>query len=285
MSRLAFAAFAAVVVLAPSAFAAPLGPNAGAITVTGTANDHDGHTGSFSIQAALSGGNFSGTGRLAVGDAVVEGPLNAKLSYFENGRCSFRWESGKARASVSGLCDSAALTKGRMESFTPDDGSRNGEAEGRITLGKAGAAPAAAAMPLPTAKLTCAYQDRRIGAGNVDTQYSLAMSNMASLTLLSGGAYRTANGAGRFTRAAGAAGFGAGRPNSSPPARLCFSSASSKRRITPYSPSKPASRITLPARRRAIASARSEESARAMSSTGADCRMKSSGPRDEISRS
>lgn len=201
MSRLAFAVCAAVAVLAPSAFAAPLGPNAGGITVTGMANDHDGHAGSFSIQAVLSGGNFSGTGRLAVGNAVVEGPLNMKLSYFENGRCSFRWESGKSRASVSGICDSAALSKGRMESFTPKDGSRNGEAEGRITLGKAGAAPAAAAaMPLPTAKLTCAYQDRRIGAGNVDTQYSLAMSNMASLTLLSGGAYRTANGAGRFSR-------------------------------------------------------------------------------------
>jgi hypothetical protein len=201
MSRLAFAACMVVTSLASSVLAAPLGPNTGAVTVTGTANDHDGHKGSFSIQAVLSGGNFTGTGHFAVGNAVVDGALDPKLSYFENGRCAFRWESGKARASVSGACDSAALTRGRMESFTPDDGARNGEAEGSIVLGKAGAPLAAAAnLPLPTAKLTCAYQERRIAAGNVDTQYSLAISNMASLTLSPAGAYRTANGAGRFTR-------------------------------------------------------------------------------------
>ena len=200
MSRLAFAACAVLAIFIPSAFAAAQGPNAGPLSVAGTANDHDGHTGSFSIQAVLAGGNFSGTGHLAVGSAVVDGVLNPKLSYFENGRCYFRWEAGRSRASVSGTCDSATLTKGRMESFTPDDGSRNGEAEGKVTLGKGGAAPAAATMPLPNAKLTCAYQDRRIGAGNVDTQYSLAVSNMASLTLLPAGAYRTANGAGRYSR-------------------------------------------------------------------------------------
>jgi hypothetical protein len=87
-----------------------------------------------------------------------------------------------------------------MESFTPDDGAKNGEAEGKVTMAKGGAVPAAAAV-LPTAKLTCAYSNRRIGvAAGVATEYSLAVSNMASLTLSSAGGYRTANGAGRFSR-------------------------------------------------------------------------------------
>jgi hypothetical protein len=185
------------------ALAAPLGPNSGALAMAGPANDHDGNKGVFSIQAVLKDGNFTGTGHLAVGGTVVDGPLVARQSYLENGKCYFRWETGKARAAVNGVCDSVAFTNGHMESFTPDDGAKNGEAQGKVTLAKAAAAPVAAAT-LPTAKLTCAYSARRIGgAAGTPTEYSLAVSNMASLTLSPAGTYRTANGAGRFSRSGG----------------------------------------------------------------------------------
>ena len=190
---------AAVFFFASVAWAVPLGPNAGALTVTGTANDHDGNKGSFSIQAILKGGNFTGTGHLAVGAMTVDGSLDPKLSYFENGKCYFRWEAGKARAAISGACDSAALTAGRMESFTPDDGGKNGEAEGRIDGAASATVPVASSGTIPAPKLTCAFTDRRIGVAGATTQYSLAHSNMATLALSAGG-YRTANGAGTFSR-------------------------------------------------------------------------------------
>ena len=69
-----------------------------------------------------------------------------------------------------------------------------------------------------------------------------------------------------------------GKSNSNPPPVRRVSSAGSNSRITPYSPSYPASRTTLPARRRAIPSASSDESARAMSSIGTDSRIGSSAP-------
>src|SRR6185312_15351449 len=103
-----------------------------AVKVAGTANDHDGNKGSFSVEAVLKDGSFTGTGHLAVGGTTVDGPLNPKQSYFENGKCYFRWEAGRARAAVSGTCDSAALTAGRLESFSPEDGSKNGEAAGTV---------------------------------------------------------------------------------------------------------------------------------------------------------
>jgi hypothetical protein len=195
----AFTPIAALLSFTSVALAAPLGPNAGALSVSGTANDHDGNKGSFSIQAVLKDGNFTGTGQLAVGPAKVEGALNPKLSYFENGKCYFRWEAGPSRAAISGACDSAALTGGRMESFTPDIGAKNGEAQGQVSGGAGAPAPTSPAGTMPTGKLTCAFIDRRIGVGGSSTQYSLGISNMATLTLSAGG-YRTANGAGRFSR-------------------------------------------------------------------------------------
>jgi hypothetical protein len=197
---------AAIALLLSSSFAlaAPLGPNSGAMTVAGSANDHDGNRGAFSIHGVLKAGNFTGSGHLAVGKTVVDGALDPKQSYLENGKCYFRWEAGKAHAGISGTCDGTTLTAGRMESFTPDDGSKNGEAEGKVSL-ETGAAPApsASAGRLPTAKLTCAFTDRRIGvAAGQTTQYSLGISNMASLTLSPAGTYRTANGGGKFSRSA-----------------------------------------------------------------------------------
>jgi hypothetical protein len=190
---------AALLITMP-ALAAPLGPNTGPVSVTGTASDHDGNKGSFSIEAVLKDGNFTGTGHLAVGKTAVDGPLNSKLSYFENGKCYFRWEAGRARAAISGACDNAALTGGRLESFSPDDGSKNGEAEGRVMAGGGATVKPAATSALPTAKLTCAYTDRRIGVAGASTQYSLAFSNMVSLTLTPAGGYRTAKGGGNFSR-------------------------------------------------------------------------------------
>jgi hypothetical protein len=89
-----------------------------------------------------------------------------------------------------------------MESFVPSDGSKNGEAQGTIVVGGAGKAPAAsAAAALPTARLTCAYTERRIGvAAGQTTQYSLAFSNMVSLTLSPAGTYHAGKGGGRYSR-------------------------------------------------------------------------------------
>lgn len=181
----------------------PLGPNSGALTLTGEIRDSDGGQGEFRISATLSGGDFRGTLRLTLDGQTVEAPLIPARSYLENGKCYFRAESGRARAELGGPCDTAAI-RGTFETFMPGEGLSNGAMSGRVqSAAAAPAAPAAArAGVLPTARLTCAYQDRRIGVGLGEaTQYSLAYSNMASLTLEAGGAYRTASGGGRFTRA------------------------------------------------------------------------------------
>lgn len=63
--------------------------------------------------------------------------------------------------------------------------------ERRVQLARGAApAPAAAGGVLPAAKLTCAYQGRRIGIGmGQATEYNLAFSNMISLTLSPAGTY------------------------------------------------------------------------------------------------
>ena len=70
----------------------------------------------------------------------------------------------------------------------------------------------------------------------------------------------------------------AGSWNSSDATPDDFSSPASNRRIRPYSPSYPASRITCPPRMRRIASATSGDPARRMSSSGACSRMNNSEP-------
>lgn len=177
----------------------PLSPDSGTLTLAGEIRDSDGGQGEFRISATLSGGDFRGTLRLTLDGQTVEAPLIPALSFLENGKCYFRAESGRARAELGGPCDTAAI-RGTFETFMPGEGLSNGIMSGRV---QSAAVPAAARTSvLPTARLTCAYQDRRIGVGMGEaTQYSLAYSNMVSLTLDPAGAYRTASGGGRFTRA------------------------------------------------------------------------------------
>lgn len=181
----------------------PLGPNSGAMTFAGEVRDNDGGQGEFRISATLSGGDFRGTLRLTLDGQTVEAPLIPARSYLENGKCYFRAESGRARAELGGPCDTASI-RGTFETFIPGEGLSNGTMSGRVqSAAAAPVAPAAARSGvLPTGRLTCAYQDRRIGVGMGETtQYSLAYSNMASLTLDAAGTYRTASAGGRFTRA------------------------------------------------------------------------------------
>lgn len=184
--------------LAPAVHATPLTPSQGAVAYSGTTTDSDGAVGSFAVEATLKEGGFSGQGRIVTGEAVVEGAL-LKRSYLENGKCYFHLENGRARAEFGGPCDSTRI-EGRFEIFHPAAGMKIGKIAG---AGKAAAAPTGAnSVPLPTAKLTCAYQDRKIGIRwGEATQYSLAFSNMGSLTLSPAGTYRAgASAQGRYVR-------------------------------------------------------------------------------------
>jgi len=193
---------AALLCLSSAAVAAPLTPDSGPMTVSGVIQDGSGGQGRFSISASLKAGDFSGTLRLSMGDQSFEGPLIPARSYLENGKCYFRAENGRARAELGGPCDSASI-RGRFETFLPGDGVRTGAMEGQVQLARA-AAPAGAGGVLPGAKLTCAYQDRRIGVGmGQATEYSLAFSNMVSLTLTPAGTYAAGKSGGRFTRDGG----------------------------------------------------------------------------------
>jgi hypothetical protein len=187
---------------AASAAAAPLTANSGAIAAKGELADGGRVVGSFTVQAVLRDGNFSGTGTLVAGGSTVSGALVDKRSYFENGRCYFRIENGRAHAEVSGKCDSAGM-EGRFQSFIPDGAMGSGSAKASFVL--AGGAPAVQAARLPSGKLTCAYNEPKIGIrmGEI-TQYNLRFSNLASLTLDPAGTYVAGNGArGRFTQVAG----------------------------------------------------------------------------------
>lgn len=190
----------AAVGFSTAAQAAPLTPNSGALQATGSVTDGGGQQGQFSVQATLKGGAFTGSGRLTIGGKSVEGALIPGRSYLENGQCQFYFENGRARAQVGGRCDSTTLT-GKYEAFIPGEGLQLGAMSGRIVLGTP-AAPARAGGQLPTGKLTCAYNDRRLAAGfGETTQYSVAFSNMVSLTLSPAGTYTAGSGGGgRFVR-------------------------------------------------------------------------------------
>lgn len=178
------------------ALAAPLAPSSGAMTLVGTLEPG----GRYEIQATLKDGNFTGTARLTLNGQTIQGPLKQGQSYLENGKCYFRVEQGRSRGEIRGKCDSAAI-EGSFETFIAGQGGARGASSGTITpLG--GAPKAAAAGQLPSAKLTCAYQDRKYTAKiGETTQYSLAYSNMTSLTL-SGSSYRAGRQSGSFQRIA-----------------------------------------------------------------------------------
>jgi hypothetical protein len=189
--------------IAASAAAAPLTPNSGPVTLKGSLTDSDKQTGTFTVQANLKDGNFTGTATFEIGGQAIAGPLIERRSYLGNGRCYFRIENGRARAEVAGKCDSATLD-GRFDLFLPGGDAHTGSATATIALA-GGAVAAEASGRLPAGKLTCAYTETHVsfkwGEAN---QYSLHMSNLASLTLDPSGNYAVASGTrGRYTREPG----------------------------------------------------------------------------------
>jgi hypothetical protein len=185
---------------AGEARAQAIGPNAGAMTGQGVLNDHDGHSGTWSVQAVLENGAFSGAGSVALAGSTVAGPLDPRRSYLENGRCYFEIEAGRNHVNIGGPCTRSTVS-GRMNGFF-DGETRSGEMQGTLRFGQSAAAPRAAASgAVPAGKLTCAYQERMGGVVGGDLQhYELRMSNMVTLTLTPDGAYRTNASGGRFTR-------------------------------------------------------------------------------------
>lgn len=177
------------------AAAAPLTPNAGALTVAGTVTGYENAAGKFSVQAVLRQGNFTGMGTLEIGGQAVSGPLLEKRSYLENGKCYFRFENGRAHAEISGKCDNAGL-EGRFQSFMPGGDMNAGPAKATFALAAGAPAPEQAGK-VPTGKLVCSFNEPRIGVRMGEpTQYSLRYSNMVTLTLAPGGSYA----AGKNTR-------------------------------------------------------------------------------------
>lgn len=216
---------------ATAAHGEALTPNSGALEASGAVRDGDGVQGQFAVRAQLRQGAFTGVGRLVLGGQTVEGALIPGRSYLENGQCHFYFESGRARAEVGGPCDSTVMT-GKFEAFIPGEGLKLGAMNGRIAVGNPLAATARPGV-LPSGKLTCAYNDRRFAAGlGETTQYSLAFSNIVSLTLNPAGTYATGSGRGgaflragdqiRFTSGALAGAVGSLRPDRSGTASVVF---------------------------------------------------------------
>lgn len=177
---------AAVWLLAPGAQAAPLTPASGALTVNGSMDG----IGSFTIQATLQGGNFTGNASFEIGGQTLAAALLPTRSYFENGKCYFRIENNRARAELGGPCDSNQFS-GRFESFIPGQGMQGGNFKGQVRLAAQPAPVAPSGNTLPGGKLTCAYNEalRSFKLGET-TQYQLRYSNMPSLTLSANGSYR-----------------------------------------------------------------------------------------------
>ncbi|WP_207458983.1 hypothetical protein [Azospirillum sp. SYSU D00513] len=179
--------------------AAPLTADQGAVAFSGSLTDSGGRPGDFAVEATLAKGDFTGRGRITTSGYSVEGPI--VRGYLENGRCSIRIENGRSRGEISGTCDTDRIG-GRFETFHPGGGLLTGTVAGTARAAGVEDRPAGQDIPLPTAKLTCAYQDRKIGVGlGETTQYSLAYSNMVSLTLTASGTYAVGSGGtGQFAR-------------------------------------------------------------------------------------
>jgi hypothetical protein len=199
------AAAATPVVAQPAPPAGPaVTPNAGPVTGKGGLTDSGGGAlGTWSIDAVLKDGDFTGSATVTIKGATLTLPLKASRSFLENGKCYFYGEEGRARVEIGGPCTQNGVS-GRLEAFIPQNDiySVTGFMQGSLAFGRAGAgAKAATAAVLPTNKLTCAWMERIGGnvAGDL-ARYELRNSNMATLTLTPGGTYRTANASGAFKR-------------------------------------------------------------------------------------
>lgn len=188
-----------VLFAAQPALAAAVTPNAGPVEGRGTLKDSSGRTGNWSVRAVLKDGNFTGEGTVSLGGTSFTGPLLSGRSYLENGKCYFAFERDRARASLGGPCTTETI-EGKLDGFLPGDGVIVGETKGTLHFSQ-GTAVAARPGALPAGKLTCAWWETEVTyrAGELNGR-QLRVSNMATLTLLPGGAYRTANTSGAFVR-------------------------------------------------------------------------------------
>ncbi len=180
--------------------AAPLTPNSGALSARGSLNG----LGSFTLQATLQGGHFTGNATFAIEGQTLTAALMPQRSYVENGKCYFRIESNRARAELAGPCDSSSFS-GRFESFIPGQGLRGGDFKGQVQLATQAPPATQTGNTLPGGKLSCAYHEavRSFALGET-TQYQLRYSNMPSLTLSANGSYRAgAQAGGNFVREGG----------------------------------------------------------------------------------
>jgi hypothetical protein len=185
----------------PAIAGGAVSPNAGPVEGQGTLKDNDGRPGSWSVRAVLKDGNFTGEATISLGGASFSGPLLRGRSYVENGKCYFAFERDRARAALGGPCTTDAIA-GKLDGFLPGHGVVVGEMKGVLRFGKPGSAAAAARDGvLPVGKLTCAWWETRVSykAGEMNGR-ELRFSNMATLTLLPAGTYRTANTSGTFVR-------------------------------------------------------------------------------------
>lgn len=183
----------------------PVNANMGSVVGGGTLTDRDGQPiGTWAVDARLTGGKFTGTASVTIRGQSFSAALRPEQSYFENGRCIFDWEEGRARVEIAGPCTTNGIG-GFLSAFIPagEVYSVNGYAAGQLRWGAPGRAPAVGVVP--TARLTCAYMERIGGnvIGGGAATYELRYSNMGFLELAAGGAYRTTHTAGRWVRGPG----------------------------------------------------------------------------------
>ena len=205
------AAFAGMAMAAPIAASvsepkagAPVTANMGPVTGQGSLTDRDGKAiGTWTVNAILKGGQFSGTASVTIQGQSVTLPLRSGASYLENSRCIFDGEQGRTRFELAGKCTSNGIA-GFLNAFIPTGEvySVNGYFDGTLRFAAPGRAPGVGVVP--TAHLTCAYMERLGGvvAGDLP-RYELRYSNMGFLELGAGGTYRTTHTSGRWVRGPG----------------------------------------------------------------------------------
>jgi hypothetical protein len=200
-TRTVRAAFLALAAFATPVLAAPLSPNAGAFSGEGVLNDHDGNKGTWRASGALKDGDFTGALEITLGGKSLGVSMKPGPAYLENGFCVLKGENGRSRFEMRGKCDSASFGPGTVKGYFDGDREFNGEFAGALRWGRLAAAPTGGAAALPTAKLTCSYQERSGGvvAGSAAT-YETRSSALGTLTLSADGSFKASNGAGRFVR-------------------------------------------------------------------------------------
>lgn len=193
--------------LAAPALAGELTPNSGEVSFQGTLQSAEGHQGEFAVEAALTGGNFSGRAAVAIAGKQLEADLIEARSYLENGTCILYLEQGRTRFELRGRCDGTQFGyqgSGVFDAYFDGEGQLRGDMTGSMALAALAPQPVRTeAISIPAGKLTCAWQEVHISAeASVPNEYMLAYSMMVTLTLEPDGTYRTASSGGTYAVAA-----------------------------------------------------------------------------------